>query len=222
MKRKKRLTPVYRNTLFSHKLIVHDSYSGFSSNQWIHCMWERIYWFFWFTTIWAILDHWAWPSSSQTDATTVSPHGTENSLSNISWHRIQSIFLSVGRSFVKICLVHSMSLFTGQGFEQPSRNSICSFLTICYKKRITLQKKKIVDPHPDHLRGKHLPTSGTLVKNGVKNCLGKTIYQLRTVHVMRKKFCRTLTKRDRGCRYHTLNIRTWVHLKFRKIIENDI
>lgn len=101
-----------RDTLFSDKLILIPLWVF---KQPMNPLWERIYWFFWLTTIWTILDHWSWSSSSQTDATTVSPHDPENSLSNISWRRTQSIFFSVSRSFVKICLVHSISLFTGQG-----------------------------------------------------------------------------------------------------------
>ena len=46
------------------------------------------------------------------------------------------------------------------------------FLPIAIK-RNKKQKKKTVHPDPDHLRGKHLPTSGTLVKKGEKKLRGK-------------------------------------------------
>ena len=89
--------------------------------------------------------------------------------------------------------------------EHSSRNSICSFLTICYKKESPYKTKRLlIFIQIISEKNTYQLTSGTLVENGEKNAWERGFTNCGPFMSWERRFCRTLTKRDRGRRYHTL------------------
>ena len=136
--RKKKLTPVDRDTLFSHKFVIIPLVGFQVTNE---------------STVGkdlsVLLIHHD-PNDPRSliliqlilkSATTVSPQGTENYLPNISWQRIQFKFSSVGQSFVKIRLVHPYHYLLDRDVHL-SRNSIISFPNINIGEKKPLYKRK--------------------------------------------------------------------------------